>query len=553
MKLFVPPELNNPRPGKVLIVGRDPGGYEVIEGRPFVGPAGVLLDSMLSELGLLREEVNIANVVGYQPFNDEFKTHPQDRVAEGQAMLRTLIKQLQPKLIITLGNEAAHTLLDGNWPSSREKGLTVYGAKGIEERRGYFWDTPYGPVLTALHPAGVLRKRLPGEWLLRTDFRRARRWLAGKLPRDAFPDVRRLRSQDQVNRLLRSRLVGWDIETKWDNTAMLCSGFCGDDYQPYVAVYPFEYEAYGEQILCAPVPKVGHNGAGFDLPALRVFRNVEVNHYDHDTQTMWWALEPDIAGSEGAADEENEQTERRHMTRKGLAFLASVYFNLPWWKDYPDKDDPQHLPKMVRINSNDSFVTRWLAECLMAEIAKEAVFEQYRMNMHLSTTVLVDLHLQGLRVNEELRKSRQDALESRYKAARTTSETAALPFIVSNDLPDFRKLRKCPCCGGGKVAAQHCWRCGGLPKKPEKKADYAPDGALGINKHQKVAALKAALPPCLKCSATGKIKVYAFNPYSEKQMKTLLFEHLNAPRTYFKKKLRSDAAALKRVLEWARG
>lgn len=552
MSRFVPPELNNPRPGKVLVVGRDPGGYEVQEGRPFVGPAGMLLESMLSELGLIREEVNIANVVGYQPFNDEFKTHPQDKVAEGQSMLRSLIKQLQPKLIITLGNEAAHTLID-NWPSSREKGLTVYGAKGIEERRGYFWDTAYGPVLAALHPAGVLRKRLPGEWLLRTDFRRARRWLAGKLPRDAFPEVRRLRSQDQVNRLLKSRLVGWDIETKWDNTAMLCSGFCGDDYQPYVAVYPYEYEAYGEQILRAAVPKVGHNGPGFDLPALKVFRGLTVNHYDHDTQTMWWALEPDIAGSDGAADEENQQTERKHMTRKGLAFLCSVYFNLPWWKDYPDKDDPQHLAKMVRINSNDAFVTRWLADCLLAEIAREKVAPQYRQNIELSTNVLVSLHLQGLRVNADLRKERQDALETRYKAARATSEAAGLPYITANDLESFRTMKKCSCCGGGKVAAKHCWRCGGLPKKPKVKADYCTAETLGINKHQKVGMLKAALPPCAQCAATGKIKTYHFNPYSESQMKKLLFDHLNAPRTYFKKKLRSDAAALKRVLEWARG
>lgn len=553
MTRFVPPELNDPRPGRVLIVGRDPGRFESEEGRPFVGPAGVLLDSMISELGLLREEVNIANVVGYQPFNDDFKAHPLDKVVEGQKMLRSLIKQLQPKLIITLGNEAAHTVLDGNWPSSREKGLTVYGAKGIEERRGYFWDTPHGPVLATLHPAGVLRKRLPGEWLLRTDFRRARRWLAGKLPRDAFPEVRRLRSQDQVRRILQSRLVGWDIETKWDNTAMLCSGFCGDDYQPYVSVYPYEYEAFGEQILRANVPKVGHNGAGFDLPALRVFRDLVVQGYDHDTQTMWWALEPDIAGSEGAADEENEQTERKHMTRKGLAFLCSIYFNLPWWKDYPDREDPKHLEKMIRINSNDAFVTRWLAECLLAEIAKEKVEAQYRQNMHLSTSVLVSLHLQGIPVNETLRKERQDTLETRYKAARATSEAAALPYIVANDLEAFRKMKKCPCCGGGKVAAQHCWRCGGLPKKPEKKADYAPGGELGINKHQKVAALKAALPPCVQCSAAGKIKTYFFNPYSESQMKKLLFDHLNAPRTYFKKKLRSDAGALKRVLEWTRG
>lgn len=801
MSAFVPPEINVPKPGAVLVVGRDPGRDEVELGRPFVGRAGELLDAVLSETGLLREEINIANVVGYQPFENDFKNHSQERVEAGLAALHTLIRGLKPSLIITLGNEAAHAVIPG-WPSSRTQGLTIFGAKGIEDRRGYFWDTPYGTVLAALHPAGVIRKQLPGRWLLETDFRRARRWLRGALPRDQFPPVRRLRSMEEVHRILSSKLVGWDIETKWDNTALLCfepsqrtlkadgtwcaisdltvgdrligfdehpdhhgfrcqrvavvesieedtgdlvelvtehgslcvtpdhrvltkgkiksstwrqagtlwvskgkntthlarlfgpesfdsrvagrlsamvdgegfiscpkaqrggslvvgaitqmpgeilertkreieqlgftcaehrkksnggasalsilggstealrylcatrpekisklldfpalgrmstfgsrllgivkrgrgkiikvktstktlvvegfavhncSGYCGDDYQPYVATFPWEYETYGERILTSGVPLVTQNGYGFDVPAMRIFRGLHVK-VPHDTQTMWWALEPDIAGSVEAGGEEIEVTEKRRMTRKGLAFLASIYFNLPWWKDYPDKDAPDHLEKMIQINSNDAFVQRWLASCMMAEIKEQDVGMQYSQAMTLHP-VLMELHLRGLPVDETLRKTRHDALETRYKAARETSRAAGLSYIVPNDVAAFCTKRKCECCGGGKTQRDHCWRCGGLPKKPVKKADYSPDGVLGINKHQKVAALKAALPKCVVCNGLGKIKTYDFNPYSETQMKKFLFDTLNAPSSTFKGKVRSDAMALKKVLRWAR-
>lgn len=546
---FVPPEINHPKPGGVLIVGRDPGKDEVSEGRPFVGLAGQLLDSVLSECGLGREEVNIANVVGYQPIENDFKNHSQQSVAEGIEAVQRLAIRLRPRLIITLGNEAAHTFV-GNWPTNRKQGLTVYGAKSIEERRGYFWDTSYGPVLSTLHPAGVLRKQLPGRWLLRQDFRRASKWLAGKLPRDVFPEICRLRSHEQARKICTSSLVGWDIETKWDNTALLCSGYCGDDFQPYVAVYPYEYETYGEQILLDLVRKCGHNGPGLDVPAMRLFRGISVQGYTDDTQQMWWALEPDIAGSEGAADEENETTERRHMTRKGLAFLASIYFNLPWWKDYPDKEDPDFLPRMVRINSNDAFATRWLAACMLPELEKEGVMPQYRQAMTLHNEVLVDLHLRGMRVNEELRKSRHDTLESRYVDARTISEAAGLSYIVQNDIEGFRKLKKCKCCGGGKSQAKHCVRCSqcftcGIPEK------ITPAHAKGFQ-YKTLKAFKESWPPCETCSATGKVKEYNFNPYSQDQMKKFL-NHLGAPKSEFKKKQKTDAQALKKVLRWARG
>jgi hypothetical protein len=65
----------------------------------------------------------------------------------------------------------------------------------------------------------------------------------------------------------------------------------------------------------------------------------------------------------------------------------------------------------------------------------------------------------------------------------------------------FRVQKQCTCCGGGKASCKHCWRCGGLPAKPEKKADYYAGNGMG-HEHGKVsvARLREMLPACRSLS-----------------------------------------------------
>jgi uracil-DNA glycosylase family 4 len=525
--MFVPPEINHPEPGHVLLVGRDPGEDEEREGRPFIGRAGELLDSVLASTGLRRRDCNIANVVGWRPPANDFKAHEFGRVLEGVDQLRQLRTRLRPSLTITLGNEAAYACIP-DWPSA---GRGILGAKGIEDRRGYFWDTPDGLVLSTLHPAGVLRKQVPGRYLLGMDFRRARRWLAGDLPRDAFPLPIRLTHQGQVEKILHSKLVAWDIETKWDMTALLCSGFCGDDMQPYVAMWGHYFDLYGKQILLSDVPKVGHNGVGFDVPAMRRFYDLHVQHYHHDTQQLWWALEPDLAGSSDT-DEEDKAITANRMTRKGLSFLASLYFNLPWWKNYPPPEDPQHDEKMFVLNGRDAYVTRWLAACMLPEMEAAGCKQQYDLATALYPA-LVEMQLKGVRVNVELQQHRLSTLQARAEVAKEISAGEGLRYIQREGVAAFARQKRCDCCGGGAVSRQACWRCAGYAKKPGKK-------------------IGATLCPCVRCGGAGKLTTYQFNPYSPAQMKTFLYEAIGAPKNVWNNKITSDATALKKVLRWAR-
>lgn len=156
---------------KLMFVGEGPGESEDLQGRPFVGRAGQMLDKQIEAMGLKREQVYIANVVKCRP--------PQNRAPtpiEAQtcwSYLRRQILTIQPRVIVALGGPAAKQLL--NTP------------KGITSIRGvWHWfeglvpDGPVIPVMPTFHPAYLLRAYTPENrkkvW---SDLQEVMRYLAG--------------------------------------------------------------------------------------------------------------------------------------------------------------------------------------------------------------------------------------------------------------------------------------------------------------------------------------------------------------------------------------
>ncbi len=130
----------------LLFIGEGPGRDEDLQGRPFVGKAGDLLDKMIGALGLSRSEVYIANVVKCRP-PDNRTPHPEEAAA-CLGYLRRQIELIQPKVIVTLGATPLRELL---------------GAKeGITKVRGQWKRLELGgrsiPVMPTFHPAYVLRQ-----------------------------------------------------------------------------------------------------------------------------------------------------------------------------------------------------------------------------------------------------------------------------------------------------------------------------------------------------------------------------------------------------------
>lgn len=131
----------NPK-ARLLIIGEAPGEQEDLQGQPFVGKAGQLLENMLAAAGINSEqEVYICNVIKCRPPGN--RNPAADEIAHCQDYLRWQIDTLQPQLIVALGRFAAHTLLQSQVAISSLR-RQVHQAHGV-------------PLLVTFHPAYLLR------------------------------------------------------------------------------------------------------------------------------------------------------------------------------------------------------------------------------------------------------------------------------------------------------------------------------------------------------------------------------------------------------------
>jgi len=131
-----------------LIVGEAPGENEDLQGEPFVGQAGKLLDNMLKALGLNRtQQVYITNVLKCRPPQNRNPTPVE--IAQCAPFLQRQIELLQPKIILALGRFAVQSLLADSVP----KVETI----ALGKLRGQIYAYHGVPVVVSYHPAYLLR------------------------------------------------------------------------------------------------------------------------------------------------------------------------------------------------------------------------------------------------------------------------------------------------------------------------------------------------------------------------------------------------------------
>ena len=125
----------------LMLIGEGPGEQEDLTGRPFVGPAGQLLDRILAAAGLSREQVYICNVVKCRP--------PHNRIPEADECqacmpyLRQQVALVRPKVILLLGATAAKAVLGPDIRITRDRGVW-HLSRGV-------W------ILPTFHPSALLR------------------------------------------------------------------------------------------------------------------------------------------------------------------------------------------------------------------------------------------------------------------------------------------------------------------------------------------------------------------------------------------------------------
>jgi uracil-DNA glycosylase len=138
-----------PERAEVMLVGEQPGDQEDLSGRPFVGPAGKMLDRGLVDAGIERTQVYVTNAVKHFKWRPAGKRRLHQKpnaeeVAACRPWLDAEIGAIGPKVVVCLGATAAQALLGPQFRVTRQ--------------RGRFVDWPLDPLVTAtVHPSSILR------------------------------------------------------------------------------------------------------------------------------------------------------------------------------------------------------------------------------------------------------------------------------------------------------------------------------------------------------------------------------------------------------------
>jgi uracil-DNA glycosylase len=170
-----------PVPSSLMLVGEQPGDQEDVAGKPFVGPAGAILDRALYEAGIDRDKIYVTNAVKHFKFEPRGKRrlHAKPNTQEIQACNWWLAQELEhvkPRLIIALGATAARAVLGRTVTISSHRGV----ATSLADDRDA-WVT--------VHPSYLLR--IPDEVQRRAEYARfvqeleaAREWLQARPSRE---------------------------------------------------------------------------------------------------------------------------------------------------------------------------------------------------------------------------------------------------------------------------------------------------------------------------------------------------------------------------------
>jgi DNA polymerase len=135
----------------VMMIGEQPGNQEDLEGRPFVGPAGKLLDKCLQEAKIDRRKVYVTNTVKHFKWEPrgKLRIHKKPSMKEIHACrpwLEAELEAVRPELIVCLGAVAAQSLLGSGFKVTQSHGK-IQHTEGLP------------PIIATLHPSAILRAR----------------------------------------------------------------------------------------------------------------------------------------------------------------------------------------------------------------------------------------------------------------------------------------------------------------------------------------------------------------------------------------------------------
>lgn len=134
---------------RLMLVGEQPGDQEDLQGRPFIGPAGKLLEKALDQAGIDRGQVYLTNAVKHFRWTRRGKRRLHEKPNAGQVRacrpwLEAEIEVVKPSVIVLLGATAAQSVMGPAFRVSKDRGRILSSSFGV-------------PVVATVHPSSILR------------------------------------------------------------------------------------------------------------------------------------------------------------------------------------------------------------------------------------------------------------------------------------------------------------------------------------------------------------------------------------------------------------
>lgn len=407
-----------PRDAKIVFVGQSPGAQEEKVGRPFIGPAGKLLDNCMKEAGILRSSCYLTNVVKEfpGPFSTDIKkivdistrgkpkTSPKwDTYLQ---MLQTELKALNPNVLVAVGNEALFALT----------GLT-----GISKWRGSIVESTLLPkvkVIPIIHPSASLRGNYHFKYWIANDLKKVRL-------QSYFPGIHLTEREyilrpsyaacfDYLEECRKKKVHGFDIEvTRAPFKEVSCISFShslasaisipfverGSSY--FLPQQEVEIWKGIRNLLEDPkVVSIGQN-VMFDSYFLYRKYRIQVTNME-DTMIAMAILYPTFP--------------------KGLDFITSIYTDLPYYK----ADGKERILRgggsdnqFWLYNAKDSIVLMEAFPRMIEELERQGNIGTYLRQRDL-LNILMEMTARGMRVDQV--RMEEESIDSLNEIERLTAE-----------------------------------------------------------------------------------------------------------------------------------
>src|SRR5271157_3344616 len=403
---------------KLMAIGEAPGGYEVAQQQPFVGPSGDLLNQCFSYAGIDRSQIYLTNVCKVQPPNNDITKLNMigDKLENHIPLLWQEINAIQPNCILAIGGTALEVLT---------------GFKGIKHYRGSILQAGNGiKVVPTLHPAGLLHQNSAEgggmmSWkeltYIKADVKRA---YEQSFFRDYRVPQRNLHiancSLDIIRFLERHQdleKVTLDVETS--NTWAQCIGLAFNSYEAlciptFREEIPLHDMAYIWKILSEFLAdtkiKIIAQNAKFDQKRCRQI-GLPWHNCWFSLDMGWHILWPEFP--------------------KKLEFIASMITDEPYWKDEGKEWNPKihKIERWFLYNAKDAAVEYECAEKILNELKESGLEDFFWDKIQPLYEIYYDMEDVGFLIDEEVRKH----LGRKYRDLREEEQEKLIRNIATDD------------------------------------------------------------------------------------------------------------------------